>query len=233
MKKIFAITLTLFVMLGSFGALAQESTTLGGVVLEATQSTILIETEEFGQVLVNYDETTKLEGIEDGIAVGSYIIVTYSGAMTRSIPGQINAELIAMYKISGTVVEVSDAGVLVDQGGEAGLVLVHLADGMRPLFFGCPVDVYSNGVMTASYPGQISALYVVTPTLNGTITELSDGYFLMTDAEGTEYRVNNDDSTTVDAKMNVGDVVSVYIDGKLTCSIPAQAYGIAVFHTAE
>ncbi len=232
MKRILALALSTLMAFGAFGTLAEEGqgATLGGVVIEATDSTVLLSTDEYGDVLVNYDDTTVLEGLEVGIQTGTYVIVTYSGAMTRSVPAQIFAAKIAMYVITGTVVEASDDGVLVDQGGESGLVFAHLQEDMLPLFFGCVVDVYYSGVMLLSYPGQIGALHVVTPTLDGTVTQLGDGYFLMTDADGQDYMVNNDDGTHFDDALNAGDAVSVYYNGAVAKSMPPQIYGIAVFH---
>lgn len=229
MKKILAIALAAMLAFGALGALAEESARLGGVVLDVTESTVLINTAEYGSVLVNFDGTTALEGLEDGIRVGTYVIASYSGAMTRSLPPQIFATKIAMYVLSGTVIEVSDAGVLVD-AGEAGRVLVRLQDGMRPLFCGCPVDVYYSGVMAMSDPGQVTALYYVTPTLSGAITELGDGSFLINGDDGADYRVDDDDGTYVDAALYVGDAVDVYFSA---AAADFEIYAIAVFHAAE
>ncbi len=233
MKKIFGIALAAVMAFGAFGALADETqgVTLGGVVVEATDSTVLIHTDEYGDVLVNYDETTVLEGLE-AVEPETYIIVTYTGAMTRSIPPQIFAEKISMFVASGTVTEVTDAGVLVDQG-DLGPVFVHLQDGMEPLYYGCVVDVYYSGVMAMSYPGQITALYVVTPTLPGIVSELGDGYFLMMGEDGQTYMVNNDDGTHVDDALNAGDAVSVIYNGAVAKSMPPQIYAIAVSHLGQ
>jgi hypothetical protein len=230
MKKILKIALAAVMVFSAFGALAEDAqvVTLGGVVLESTETTVLIHTDEYGDVLVNYDETTVFEGLE-AVEPDTYIIVTYSGAMTRSIPPQIFAEKISMFVVSGTVTEVTDAGVLVDQG-ELGPVLVHLQDGMEQLFYGCVVDVYYSGVMAMSYPGQITALYVVTPTLPGTVSELGDGYFLMMGEDGQTYMVNNDDGTHLDEALNVGDSVKVIFNGAMAKSMPPQIYAIAVSH---
>jgi len=232
MKKIIGIALAAILALGALGAFAEESAQLGGVVLEVTESTVLINTDAYGSVLVNFDEETSFEGFENGIQAGTYVIVDYSGAMSRSMPPQIYATKIAMYVLSGTVIEVSDAGALVDWG-DAGQILVRLQDDMRPLFCGCPVDVYYAGIMAMSYPPQVTALYYVTPTLSGAITELGDGYFLMTGDDEVDYRVNDDGGTYADTALNVGDAVDVYYSGVATDSLPPQIYAIAVFHAAE
>lgn len=230
MKKMLGIALAAVMAFGAFGALADETqgVTLGGVVVEATDSAVLIHTGEYGDVLVNYDDTTAFEGLE-AVKPDTYIIVTYAGAMTRSIPPQIFAEKISMFVASGTVIEATDAGMLVNQG-DLGPVFVHLQDGMEPLYYGCVVDVYYSGVMAMSYPGQITALYVVTPTLPGIVSELGDGYFLMMGEDGQTYMVNNDDGTHLDEALNVGDSVEVIYNGAVAKSMPPQIYAIAISH---
>lgn len=237
MKKMMTVLMALVLGLGVTGALADISPELSGVVIGEEAGGVLIQTEEYGPVLVKYGEDTLFDGsgqagIEEAFTPGAYLIVTYNGAMTRSLPPQITADRIVQHKISGTVVEVAENGVLVDQG-EAGQVFVHLQEGMRPLFYGCPVDVYFNGVMALSFPGQISALHYTTPTLEGTVTELGDGFFKMTDDHGVPYLVNADDSTRFEGAMQDGGRVSVYYNGRSTFSIPAQIYAIAVFQEAE
>ena len=238
MKKMIAVLAALVLSLGMTGALADETPNLSGVVIGEEQSGVLIQTEEFGQVLVKYSEETYFEGsgqagIQEAFVPGAFLIVAYNGAMTRSLPPQITADIIYQHKISGTVTQVTENGVLVDQGGEAGEMLVHLQEGMRPLFYGCPVEVYFSGVVALSYPSQIGALHYVTPTLTGTVTKTDDGFFMMTDDQGLVYRVNCDDSTHFEGPMQEGGRVSVYYNGRSTFSIPAQVYGIAVFQEAE
>jgi photosystem II stability/assembly factor-like uncharacterized protein len=117
--------------------------------------------------------------------------------------------------------------------GENGLVLVHLQEGMPPLFVGCPVDAYYSGVMLLSYPGQVGALYVSTPTLAGEVTEICEGYFLMAAEDGQEYLVNNCDGTVFDAAVSAGDRVRVSYNGAAAKSMPPQIYAIAVFHVTQ
>jgi hypothetical protein len=233
MRKLLGFALAALMAFGGAGALAEaDAATLGGVVIEVAESSILIQTAEFGEVLVNYDETTDLLEAADEIAPGAYIIVHYNGAMTRSLPPQIFAQRIASYVIRGTVVEVRDAGVLIEDeiGGQ---VFALLKPELGPLFYGSPVDVYFSGVMTASFPGQVFALHVATPRLEGTITQLGDGFFLMEDAEGVAYMVNNDDGTSVDAPLTAGDSVTIYYNGIATYSLPAQIYALGVVHPAK
>ncbi len=234
MKKILGFALAALVAFGAIGAVAEgaQDVALGGVVTEVADGSMIFNTEAYGDVRVEYDETTEMVGLEDGIQAGTYVIVDYSGAMTRSVPPQIFATKISMFVVLGTVVGVSDAGLLVEQADQQ-QILVHLQDGMAPLYFGCPVDVYYSGIMAMSEPGQITALYIVTPTLEGMITERGDGYFMMSATDGQAYMVNNDDGTHVDAALNVGDEISVYYTGTATKSEPPQIYAIAVFHETK
>ena len=238
MKKMIAVLAVLALSLGMSAARADEAPRLSGVVISEEASGVLIMTQEHGEVLVKYNEEAELEGtgqadIKEAFAPGAYLTVVYNGVMTRSLPPQITAERIIQYKTTGTVIEVSESGVLLDQGSELGEVFVHLQEGMRPLFYGCPVEVYSNGIMALSYPGQITALHYVTPTLTGTVTQLGDGFFMMVDDQGLAYRVNGDDSTHFVGAMRDGGRVSVYYTGRSTFSIPAQVHAIAVFQEAE
>ena len=111
------------------------------------------------QVLVNVDEGTVYE--TDGeLAVGDYIHVLYDGIMTRSLPAQVYAQKIGCYKTTGTVSELTESGFLLTT--ETDVVQVNadaaLLDGMEN---GMTVTVYSNGAMTMSLPGQISAEKIV------------------------------------------------------------------------
>ena len=238
MKKMMVLLAALVLSLGALGAAAEETPSLSGVVIGLEAGGILIQTQEAGEVLVKFGEETQFEGsgqanLQEALTPGAYLTVLYNGAMTRSLPPQITADKIIQHKISGTVTQVNENSVLVDQGGEAGEVLVRLPEGMRPLFYGSPVTVYFSGIMALSYPGQIGALHYTTPTLTGTVTQVDDGFFLMTDDQGLSYRVNCDDSTHFEGAMREGGRVSVYYNGAATFSLPAQIYGIAVFQEAE
>ena len=131
---------------------------LAGEIVEITGDGILLQTKDM-QVLVNVDEGTAYE--TDGeLAVGDYIHVLYDGIMTRSLPAQVYAQKIGCYKTTGTVSELTESGFLLTT--ETDVVQVNadaaLLDGMKN---GMTVTVYSNGAMTMSLPGQISAEKIV------------------------------------------------------------------------
>ena len=131
---------------------------LAGEIVEITGDGILLQTKDM-QVLVNVDEGTVYE--TDGeLAVGDYIHVLYDGIMTRSLPAQVYAQKIGCYKTTGTVSELTESGFLLTT--ETDVVQVNadaaLLDGMEN---GMTVTVYSNGAMTMSLPGQISAEKIV------------------------------------------------------------------------
>ena len=81
----------------------------------------------------------------------------------------------------------------------------------------------------------LSMAQIATPvTLNGLITEIGDGYFLMTDETHGTVRVNLDDATTVyegnaakDA-LTVGMYVFVTYNGIMSRSIPPQVSALKV-----
>ena len=124
---------------------------LAGEIVEITGDGILLQTKDM-QVLV-YETDGEL-------AVGDYIHVLYDGIMTRSLPAQVYAQKIGCYKTTGTVSELTESGFLLTT--ETDVVQVNadaaLLDGMEN---GMTVMVYSNGAMTMSLPGQISAEKIV------------------------------------------------------------------------
>ncbi|MGI6238757.1 MAG: hypothetical protein ACOYI5_03915 [Christensenellales bacterium] len=231
MKRILGLLLAAC-MIFAAPAVADELFELGGVVTEVADAHLILSTEEFGEVQVNFDENTQLLGIEDTFEVDSYVIVHYDGSMTRSIPAQIYAQCISMHIVRGTVVEATENTALVEQFDDLGPVIVHLADGMAPLYVGSPVAVYYGGIMLLSYPGQLGAMHITTPAVHGDVTEIGDGYFLLTDDEGAQWRANRSEETIFDDAIAVGDRVTAYYNGDTTRSLPPQFHTIAIIKDA-
>lgn len=125
-------------------------------------ATILMNTQTHGLVEVHFSTDSLLEGAED-LSVGDYIYVQYNGMMTRSIPGQVSAEKISAWRLTGKVTEVTEDGFMLNTQ-ENGDVWVHAAEDLLSLVQAeGEVTVYFNGVMTLSLPGQINAAWIVTP----------------------------------------------------------------------
>ena len=126
---------------------------------------------------------------------------------------------------AGVVTEITDDTLLLDTETH-GQVLVHLTDetlyeGETPAV-GAYVHVLNNGAMTMSIPPQITALRVGCYAYTGTVSEIDEGYFLLA-TDNDVYRVNAEDDKL--AALTVGDKVTVYSNGMMTMSIPAQVYG--------
>ena len=68
--------------------------------------------------------------------------------------------------------------------------------------------------------------------LGGEITEVGEGYFVMTDAELGEVQVNLGDDSAFDGvevdELTVGQYVYVIYDGKMTRSLPPQVFALRV-----
>lgn len=206
---------------------AQNQTfTLSGLILSIEEEGVLLDRGEEGQVLALVDEDTLIEGVEAELAVGQYALVDYDGKMTRSLPPQVYAQRVAVYALRGVVTQMEGQSAMVGTD-EYGQVQVHLPQGTT-LFVGCPVTVYFDGAMTASLPAQVSALYVLTPTVTGSVTEVDEDAFLIQDPDGQIWQVNRAPDTVYEAQVQVGAQVTVYFSGASTYSIPPQISAIAL-----
>lgn len=152
----------------------EEILPLEGVIEEVTEptyneetgllesATILMNTQTHGLVEVHFTAESLLEGAED-LSVGDYIYVQYNGMMTRSLPGQVTAEKISLWRLTGKVTEVTGDGFMLNTP-ETGDVWVHATEDLLSLVHvEGEATVYFNGVMTLSLPGQINAAWIVTP----------------------------------------------------------------------
>lgn len=180
------------------GALATEvDTELEGLVTELVDGGFIMEDRDLGEVLVNVDDTTVLDGIlADGeIEAGQYVIVAYDGRLTRSIPPQAHADRVGCYVLNGTVSEFLESGILLAGDELFGDVIVRLNGSMPHIYQDMPITVYYDGVMALSLPGQVNARYVIVPELTGVVSEKDSEGFTLTSADGQSYRVLLSDDT--------------------------------------
>ena len=243
MKKILGIILAALLALGMFSALAETAgeepvaiPPLQGTITELTEDGFLMETADLGPVMVLMTEETILEGLDE-LFMNEYVQVYYNGMMSRSLPPQVTAEKIAQYALYGTVTEIGeDSIVLLQQYDElAAPITVTLPENAPRLFVGCPVTVYTDGVMTASLDPLVNAIHVRPETISGTITSVTEESFALTDALGGEYVVNLAPETVLEVELTEGANVVVYHTGAMTFSLPAQMSAVAVIEapTAE
>lgn len=175
MTKFFALLLTAAFALTGAGALpvdadtptqtpAQDLVDISGVVTMLTEDALLITTDDGQQIQANMDGNTVMEISipgQDGLAVGDYVDVVYDGIMTRSLPGQIYAQVVRANAFDGVVSEVQENSfTLTRDDGEP--IIVNAPDTlMANVTDGARLRVYFNGAMTMSLPAQIGATYIV------------------------------------------------------------------------
>lgn len=136
---------------------AQEVFDLAGTVTEIGEDFILFETADGQLVQANLSADTVFEG--KTIEAGDFIHVTYNGQMTFSLPGQISAMRVGCYAFTGVVDEIAEGSFLLKS--EMDILVKATAAQLENLRAGQTVTVYSNGIMTASLPGQITAEMIV------------------------------------------------------------------------
>lgn len=157
------------------------------------------------------------------------ILLSLMFAMSGSALTETADEPIAepeLVDTAGIVVEITDDLLTIDTATH-GQVLVHLTDetlweGETPVV-GAYVHVVNNGAMTMSIPPQITALRVGCYAFTGTVSEIDEEFFMLEGEGGALWQVNAEADKLAD--LTVGQTVTVYSNGAMTMSIPAQIYG--------
>ena len=126
---------------------------------------------------------------------------------------------------AGIVLEIAEDALTLNTETH-GEVVVHLTDetlfeGETPVV-GAYVHVVNNGAMTMSLPPQITALRVGCYAFTGTVSGIGEESFML-QTESGEYQVNVEAEKLAD--LSEGASVTVYSNGAMTMSIPAQIYG--------
>lgn len=127
--------------------------------------------------------------------------------------------------IAGIVAEMADNTLTLDTESH-GQVIVHLTD--ETVFEGDEpaVDAYvhilHNGAMTMSIPPQLTAVRVGCYAFRGVVESIDEDFFTLV-GENDTYRVNAEPEKL--ALLSAGQTVTVYSNGMMTMSIPAQIYG--------
>lgn len=236
--KLFSILMAVMMMLNLAPRVSAEEVqeaqeaqveALGGLIAQVEEQGLLLQNEQLGEVYVNLSEQTVFEGLErEDLAEGQFVNVEYDGKMTRSLPPQISAQKVSMNEITGVVSEVGEDSITITRPEQGDQVIVHLPENAEKLYVGCYVTVYTNGAMTASLPGQVSAQHIVTPTLEGEVGEVREEGFTLTTAEGETYDVNMDETTIKNGELKTGAKVKVFYSGAATFSLPPQVFAIVL-----
>lgn len=229
MKKAISLIAALILMISKVPAAQAEKTSFSRVEGLITQiqedGSFLLDSITQGIILVHVNIETVFDG-QKALDVGQYVIVEFSGAITRSLPPQLTAQRIGCYVINGTVQSLDEtAGTALIDSKNFGLVLVHLPAMETVLKSGDFVAVYFSGVMALSYPGQAGGLKVdIYEKIQGEVTEINKKYLLLEGYTGV-IRVNVGDTTVKPEELKTGEKVSVYYLGDMTKSLPPQVFG--------
>ena len=159
------------------------------------------------------------------LAILFSLMFALSAPMAADTPAEPDDTVPELLDTAGMVTEIAEDHLLLDTATH-GQVFVHLTDetafeGETPVV-GAYVHVVNNGTMTMSLPPQITALRVGCYAFTGTVSEITDESFMLT-AEGAAYQVNAEAEKLAD--LTDGQAVTVYSNGAMTMSIPAQIYG--------
>ena len=207
MKKIFAVLMTIAMLAAlPFAAMAEEpemDTLLEGLVTEIVDGGFVINDIERGEVMINVSDLTVMDGVlaEGELAEGQYVFVSYDGRMTFSLPPQAHADRVVCAVLTGTVTEVLEDGSILMVDDTFGDTIVHLPEGMNHVYAGMPITVYYDGVMALSLPGQAIASHIILPELTGTVSNLTEEGFTLTDENGMEYEVKFDENTLISEEI--------------------------------
>ncbi|MBP3636159.1 MAG: hypothetical protein J6K13_01225 [Clostridia bacterium] len=149
-----------------------------------------------------------------------FFAVTVPAAPVATEPEvTVEEEIVEM---TGTVVEMTDTYILIENADGQQVQVNFYADtvfeGDAPTP-GALIHILYNGMMTRSLPPQINALRVGCYTVTGSIVELTEtGFTLDRGDEIIEVHAAGD----LLAGLETGTAVTVYFNGAMTMSLPAQ-----------
>ncbi len=229
MKKFFLMLMALMMAMTTLTAFAEDAlpspdadeladfVLLDAFVMNVTAESLLLQDRTGMLVEALIDENTVFEGKD--VAIGDFVQVVYNGMMTRSLPGQITAQLIRNNMLMGVVSELTEEGFLLTYGEEIYQVNADasLLEGIQDGMF---VTLYHNGMMTRSIPAMVTALHIRGQEIVGTVTEMAEGGFILT-VEGEEipYHVAIKENAIQFVQAEPGMEVIVIIDGVQTSSL--------------
>ena len=200
-------------------------------MLEQTEEGFLLSSETLGAVQIVTDADTVLD-TDAEVQAGDYVIVEFSGALTRSTIPQAYAKRVVCHTMVGTITEVAEDGfMMTDDQNQQVYVLTDSAV-LADLHAEQAVTVYHNGAVMLSLPAQVNALLVRLSRLVGTVEQEQDGVYLFKDAQGVEWEAQINASSRVWAEPQTGDTVCVAWNGVATKSIPAQLQVMEIYPVA-
>ena len=186
-KNIFCLLLAMVTALAlPLSAMAEadveeEFYQMEGYVTEVVDGGFLLEDKYLGQVMCNMSDVTILDGTvaEEGVQAGQYVLVDYSGRLTRSIPPQAHADRVTSYVLSGQVLEILDEHTLAVNTETNGEVWVYMEEMPAGMVAGMQVTVYFDGIMAMSLPPQVAARALEISQMTGTVTGMTETGFML------------------------------------------------------
>lgn len=212
---------------------------LQGTITEMAADYFLLETAEGRPFQVNFDETTHFEAEQETVlSVGTAVTVIYDGKTTRSTPAQLFALIVAQTQeqesqsLQGQISQVEQDYFLIETMTH-GQVQVNFSqdtvfEGIdaSALQIGQFIVVDFDGKMTFPLPPQVFALKAGVYALQGTVAQMDEGRMTLIQAEtGEEVIVL---LLETQEGLAAGDTVTVYTNGTMTLSLPAQTTAIGV-----
>lgn len=200
---------------------------LTGSVMEVLEdNAILMQDDVFGETIVQMTE-------EMGhVYAGMPIVVYYDGVMTLSLPGQVNASAIVLPELSGTVSEKTEEGfVLTDADGIQYQVQFAEDTLISEEIMPVETEELPEEEMTAEETAEEETVTeeqeevpAEEETVETEISEEESAETLMEDAELAEEIVLPAAELLSESEMEWadGDTVTVYYNGMMSRSIPAQ-----------
>ena len=143
------------------GVSVQETMRVEGVIVSVDERSFIMQDKDLGEIQVNFDASSVFEGVDAAaLSFGQYVFVDFDGKMTRSIPMQIFAQKVGMYPVAGSVTEIGENSVTIEQSNGKGPAVIHLLEDAPELKVGDEIIAYTNGAMTMSLPPQTTALAI-------------------------------------------------------------------------
>ena len=157
------------------------------------------------------------------------IAVWPAGEETTITTEEIHEEIVEM---TGTALEITDTYYLIEnadgQQVQVNLYDETLFEGKTPEV-GDLIHILYNGMMTRSLPPQINALRIGCYVLSGHVVELTEEGFTLDD--GSEI-IEVHAAPELLAGIENGSAVTVYFNGAMTMSLPAQIGAEMILVTA-
>ena len=199
-----------------------------GIVTEMVEGgfTLTVEGEEIPYHVAIKENALQFVQVEPGME----IIVIPDGLMTSSLESiLVNAvEILPLpyveeiFDMAGTVTEIGEGFIMI-QTADGQLVQVNTFE--ETLFEGKEIEegdyihVAYNGMMTFSIPAQIAAMKIGCYAHTGVVGEITEGQFaLETEMEMILVNATAEQLEGIEAGMTV----TVYSNGAMTMSLPAQ-----------